>query len=148
MYFPSLTALRHCLEKMMINEIRTVKSHYHFYMLSLLWWMNSYEDKCSSTTYLRSLLHPTTHTQLLIQMNSDSCGAVQEIATQRFPWCSQSTPLKEEIKVCSEGVPRTALFIQSVTDALSLLVICHLIIVQVVWHYTHSFFAHVQSTYE
>lgn len=69
----------------MINQIKTVKSHCHFYVLSLLWWMNGYEDKCSYNTYLRSLLHPTTHTQALIQMQPDSSGAVQEIATQRFP---------------------------------------------------------------
>lgn len=47
--------------------------------------MNSYEDKCSYSTYLSSLLHPTTHTQVLIQMQPDSSGAVQEIATQIFP---------------------------------------------------------------
>ena len=29
--------------------------------------------------------------------------SVQEIATQRFPQCSQSTPLKKLIKVCLEG---------------------------------------------
>lgn len=101
--FLSLPALRQCQEKIMINPIRTVKSLCHFCTLSLLWWMNSYEDKCSYATQLHSLLHPATHTQVLMQVQPSSFRAVQEIATQRFPQqCFQSAPQKEEIKVCSE----------------------------------------------
>lgn len=49
-------------------------------------------------------------------------------------------------EVCSDGVPRTALYTQSVMGDLNLPVICLLIIVKVLWLCTHSFFAYILFT--